>query len=150
LLLVTPTDRVLDVGTGSGYHAALLARLVAEVWTIERHEDLSARAQATLSDLGITNVTCVVGDGWHGLPAQAPFDAINIAAAAGSEPPPELVEQLGPSGRLVGPVGNRRQYLVRVRRTEDGLRRERFDPVRFVPLVHGDPAQPTEDPPAAA
>jgi protein-L-isoaspartate(D-aspartate) O-methyltransferase len=150
LLLLTPTDRVLDVGTGSGYHAALLARLVAEVWTIERHEDLSARAQATLSDLGITNVTCVVGDGWHGLPAQAPFDAINIAAAAGSEPPPELVEQLGPAGRLVGPVGNRRQYLVRVRRTEDGLRRERFDPVRFVPLVHGDPAQPTEDPPAAA
>jgi protein-L-isoaspartate(D-aspartate) O-methyltransferase len=150
LLELTPADRVLDVGTGSGYHAALLACLVGHVWTIERHEELSVRAQAALTELAIANVTCVVGDGWHGLAAEAPFDAINVAAAAGSEPPPELVAQLAPGGRLISPLGNRRQYLVRVHRTDDGLRRERFDPVRFVPLIRGRPAPPPEDLPPAA
>lgn len=134
LLELEPDDRVLDVGTGSGYHAALLARLADEVWTIERHPELSTRAHAILSELGLTNVTCVVGDGWEGLAAQAPFDAINVAAAA-ERPPPALIDQLSPGGRLVGPVGGRRQYLVRVRQTDDGPVGERFDPVRFVPLV---------------
>jgi protein-L-isoaspartate(D-aspartate) O-methyltransferase len=135
LLELAPADRVLDVGTGSGYHAALLSMLAAEVWTIERHARLATQAQVTLTELGVRNVTCVVGDGTRGLPDQAPFDAINIAAAAGVDVPPALVAQLGEGGRLVAPVGRRRQHLVRVRRTADGLRRERLDPVRFVPLV---------------
>ena len=135
LLELSPDDRVLDVGTGSGYHAALLARLAREVWTVERHPQLSAEAEETLAQLGIQNVTCVVGDGSLGLGEQAPFDAINVAAAAGLELPRALVDQLAVGGRLVAPVGRRRQHLVRARRTETGVRRERFDPVRFVPLV---------------
>jgi protein-L-isoaspartate(D-aspartate) O-methyltransferase len=138
LLELQPTDRVLDVGTGSGYHAALLGQLVAEVWTIERHPELSAGAQVVLSELGYVNVTCVVADGWDGLPEQAPFDAINVAAAAGDTMPPELERQLATGGRLVAPVGTRRQYLTRVRRTSQGLEAERLEPVRFVPLVRAD------------
>src|SRR3954452_13485248 len=82
LLELTPTDRVLDVGTGSGYHAALLAYLARHVWSIERHAELTEHARASLSAAGVANVTLVVGDGSRGLPEQAPFDAINVAAAA--------------------------------------------------------------------
>jgi protein-L-isoaspartate(D-aspartate) O-methyltransferase len=135
LLELAPSDRVLDVGTGSGYHAALLSLLAAEVWTIERHPDLSARARVTLASLGFANVICLVGDGWEGLPEQAPFDAINVAAATGEGIPPALEAQLAPGGRLVAPVGGEHQFLTRVRRTSQGLREERLDPVRFVPLV---------------
>lgn len=141
LLELAPGDRVLDVGTGSGYHAALLARLTEHVWTVERHPELSAHAQAALAALGVDNVTCVIGDGWEGLPELAPFDAINVAAATAGAPPPALEGQLAPGGRLVAPVGDHRQHLVRVRRTVHGLERERLDPVRFVPLVRG-PAGP--------
>jgi protein-L-isoaspartate(D-aspartate) O-methyltransferase len=137
LLELSPSDRVLDVGTGSGYHAALLSLLAAEVWTVERHPQLSERARVTLSALGYANVVCIVGDGWEGLPEQAPFDAINVAAATGAHVPPVLKEQLAPGGRLVAPVGDEHQFLTRVRRTPDGLREERLDPVRFVPLVRG-------------
>ncbi len=135
LLELRPGDRVLDVGTGSGYHAALLSLLAAEVWTVERHPQLSAQARTTLAALGHANVVCIVGDGWQGAPEQAPFDAINVAAAAGEGVPPALVRQLGVGGRLVAPVGDEHQFLTRVRRTRDGLVQERFDPVRFVPLV---------------
>jgi protein-L-isoaspartate(D-aspartate) O-methyltransferase len=135
LLELQPTDRVLDVGTGSGYHAALLGLLVAEVWTIERHPELSAGAQQVLSELGYDNVTCVVGDGWGGLPDQAPFDAINVAAATAEIVPPALEHQLAPGGRLIAPVGTRRQYLIRARRTPEGITHERLEPVRFVPLI---------------
>lgn len=137
LLELNPGDRVLDIGTGSGYHAALLSRLAAEVWTVERHPELSRTAREALTELGCANVICVVGDGWEGLPDQAPFDAINVAAATGEGVPPELERQLAVGGRLIAPVGTERQYLVRVRRTPAGLHRERLDPVRFVPLVHG-------------
>ncbi len=137
LLELSSSDRVLDVGTGSGYHAALLGLLAAEVWSVERHARLSAQAQAALSALGIANVHCVVGDGWEGLPDQAPFDAVNVAAATGAGIPPALTGQLAPGGRLVAPVGDEHQYLTRVRQTRDGLHEERLDPVRFVPLVRG-------------
>ncbi len=137
LLELTPSDRVLDVGTGSGYHAALLGLLAAEVWTVERHAQLSAQARSALAALGYANVICLVGDGWEGLPEQAPFDAINVAAAVGERVPPALESQLAPGGRLVAPVGDEHQFLTRIRRTPDGLRQERLDPVRFVPLVRG-------------
>ena len=104
LLELAPTDRVLDVGTGSGYHAALLGRLAAHVWSIERHAELSAYARAALSAAGVDNVTLVVGDGSLGLPEQAPFDAINVAAAAWERVPAALEEQLTVGGRLVAPV----------------------------------------------
>ena len=135
LLELSPTDRVLDIGTGSGYHAALLAVLARTVWTIERHSELSERAAAVLRQLGMENVTCIVGDGSRGLERKAPFDAINVAAATGLELPRALVAQLAQGGRLIAPVGRRRQHLVRIRRTPDGLIRDRLDPVRFVPLV---------------
>ncbi len=87
MLELRPEDRVLDVGTGSGYHAALLAQLAAHVWTIERHPELSQQAGETMSELGIDNVTFIVGDGHLGLPDEAPFDAINVAAATGKAVP---------------------------------------------------------------
>jgi protein-L-isoaspartate(D-aspartate) O-methyltransferase len=139
LLDLRPSDRVLDVGTGSGWHAALLAQLSAHVWTIERHADLSAWAQRNLAAAGVGDdaVTVIVGDGSRGLPAEAPFDAINVAAAAWPDLPVELERQLAPGGRLVAPVGADGQQLVRLERSGDGatLRRTELDPVRFVPLI---------------
>ncbi len=137
LLELRPEDRVLDVGTGSGYHAALLAKLVARVWTIERIPALSRRARLTAERLGIDNITFVVGDGSAGIPSEAPFDAINVAAA-GNSVPPALEAQLGPAGRLIAPVapaGDDQQHLVFVRRADQTLHRWQLEPVRFVPLV---------------
>jgi protein-L-isoaspartate(D-aspartate) O-methyltransferase len=138
LLDLAPTDRVLDVGTGSGYHAALLARLARHVWSIERHAELTEYARSSLYAAGIENVTLVVGDGSQGLPDQAPFDGINVAAAAWRAIPAALEDQLGPGGRLVAPVDGAGQRLVLVRRDELGeLHRRWLEPVRFVPLVEG-------------
>ncbi len=137
-LELRPTDRVLDVGTGSGYHAALLALLASHVWTIERQGELSRRAEQTVRGLGLDNVTFVVGDGWEGLSSEAPFDAINVAAATGDSPPAALEDQLADGGRLVAPVGATSQHLMLTRRTGEGLTRSRLEAVRFVPLVRDD------------
>ncbi len=140
LLRLDPHVRVLDVGTGSGFHAAVLARLARHVWTIERHRELSRRAAASLRAAGVENASVLVGDGSRGLPDAAPFDAINVAAAAWPEIPPALERQLVPGGRLVAPVGASGQQLVLVERSEDGdgeLTRTTLDPVRFVPLIEG-------------
>ncbi len=138
LLELAPSDRVLDVGTGSGYHAALLALLAGEVYTIERHPDLAQTASRTVRELGIDSVHFTVGDGWRGLPERAPFDAINVAAATGPHPPPALVDQLAPGARLVAPVGRASQHLTLVRRTESGITQATLEGVRFVPLVRGE------------
>jgi protein-L-isoaspartate(D-aspartate) O-methyltransferase len=136
-LKLAPTDRVLDVGTGSGYHAALLSLLAEQVYTIERHRRLSAVAERAIHDLGIDNVTFVVGDGWEGLPSEAPFDAINVAAATGDAEPYALERQLADGGRLVAPVGSREQHLLLTERRGDRLARRQLEAVQFVPLVHG-------------
>jgi protein-L-isoaspartate(D-aspartate) O-methyltransferase len=135
LLQLRPDDRVLDIGTGSGYHAALLARLGGHVWTIERHAELSSQARQTVLSIGLDNVTFLVGDGWSGLPGQAPFDAINVAAATDEAVPPVLEEQLAEGGRLVAPVGATSQHLILTERSRDRLHRTQLEAVRFVPLV---------------
>ena len=135
LLQLRGHERILDVGTGSGYHAALLAKLGAHVWTVERHAALSEQAQANLRAAGIDNVTVVVGDGARGLPETAPFDAINVAAAAGDHIPRALEDQLAVGARLVVPVETGDQRLFVVQRTPRGLERKGLERVRFVPLV---------------
>jgi len=135
LLELRGDERVLDVGTGSGYHAAVLARLVAHVWSVELHPGLSERAAQQLAAVGAANVTLLVGDGSLGHPPGAPYDAINIAAAMQAIPP-ALPEQLVAGGRLVGPVDDGDQRLVLLHRDAGGeFRRELHERVRFVPLV---------------
>ncbi|MDX2169167.1 MAG: protein-L-isoaspartate(D-aspartate) O-methyltransferase, partial [Deltaproteobacteria bacterium] len=130
------SDRVLEVGTGSGYAAAVLSRVAAEVYTIERHGELADLATQRLAALHYDNVHVRHGDGTLGWPEQAPFDAI-VVAAGGPDVPPALLEQLAVGGRLVIPIGPtpRTQELVRVRRTAAGLQREELGGVRFVPLI---------------
>ena len=136
LLELRETDRVLEVGTGSGYHAAVLAQLARHVWTIETHAELSRAAAAALELAGIENVTLLVGDGAAGLPDEAPFDAICVTAAAPPDALPPLEAQLAPGGRLVAPVvGEGEERLVRSRLESSGVVREELEPVRFVPLV---------------
>lgn len=131
-LELTGSERVLDVGTGSGYQAAILAELAASVVSIERIPELAEQARANLAG---TAVELRVGNGWDGVPDRAPFDGIAVAAAA-SEPPQPLIEQLASGGRLVLPVGGRYdQVLVLVERRAAGLRTTELAPVRFVPLV---------------
>jgi protein-L-isoaspartate(D-aspartate) O-methyltransferase len=129
------SEMVLDVGTGSGYHAAILARLARHVYSIEVHEELSRQAGANLREAGVTNVTLVVGDGSWGLPEHAPYEAINVAAAAGGAIPEALAAQLAPGGRLVAPIETGDQRLVVARRTEAGFTLTELERVRFVPLV---------------
>jgi protein-L-isoaspartate(D-aspartate) O-methyltransferase len=126
--------RVLEVGTGSGYQAAVLARCVDEVYTIEIVPELGRQAAALLEQLGYDNVHARVGDGYDGWPEHAPFDAIVVTAAPAEIPKP-LLDQLAISGRLVIPVGVFSQDLLVVERTVDGYRRRSVTPVRFVPMT---------------
>jgi protein-L-isoaspartate(D-aspartate) O-methyltransferase len=135
LLELDGDETVLDVGTGSGYHAALLARLARYVYSIEVHAALSRQAADNLRAAGVENVTLTVGDGSRGLPEHAPYEAINVAAAAGGAVPPALFEQLAAGGRLVAPVEDGEQRLVVARRTDEGVALTELERVRFVPLV---------------
>lgn len=135
LLALDGFERVLDVGTGSGYQAAVLAELVAEVVTIERIQELAETARAALAAAGYRNVEVRVGDGSLGVPERAPFDAIAVAAATPTVPQ-ALYEQLAEGGRIVVPRGSRDgQELVLVVRTADGPVERAVLPVRFVPLL---------------
>jgi protein-L-isoaspartate(D-aspartate) O-methyltransferase len=137
LLELRGDESVLDVGTGSGYHAALLARLARHVWSIELHPELSRRAALALARAGVANVTLALGDGSRGLPEHAPYDAVNVAAAAAGALPEALGAQLAPGGRLIAPLDDGDQHLVLVRRTAGGLTVSHLERVRFVPLVSG-------------
>ena len=135
LLALEGEDSVLDVGTGSGYHAAVLSLLCAHVWSIERDAALADGARESLSAAGITNVTTVVGDGRLGMPEHAPYDAINVAAATPPIVVPALTEQLAVGGRLVLPLATSDQRLVLVRRGAERITHEVYEAVKFVPLV---------------
>jgi len=135
LLMVKPEDRVLEIGSGSGYQAAILGKLAKSVITIERIPEVADLARENLSSVGITNVTVITGDGTIGYPGDAPYDAILITAATPSVPPP-LIDQMAEGGRLVAPVGSRDlQELVRLTRKEGRTTRELFGGVVFVPLL---------------
>ncbi len=143
LVAAAPGQRVLDVGTGSGYQAAVLAEIVAQVYSIEILPELARRAEANLAGLGYANITIRIGDGYQGWPGEAPFDAIVVAAAAPSIPQ-ALVDQLAPGGRMAIPVGgdNEDQYLTLVtKRADGGVDVRRVLPVRFLPLVPGRPTR---------
>ena len=132
LLELEGDEKVLEVGAGSGYAAAVLSRLCAHVVTVERHEPLAAQAEATLAELGYRNVEVRVGDGTEGAPDRAPFDGISVTATARDHPPAALLDQLAEHAPLVIPVRRRgREHLVRYR---DG-KQETLVPVRIVPLV---------------
>ena len=130
------TSKVLEIGTGSGYQTAILAEICKEVYTIEIVKELGDLAKKHLAELGYNNIHVKVGDGYKGWSEQGPFDAI-IVTAAPDKLPTALVEQLKENGRLIIPVGELSQELLRVTRTKDGLKQESLLPVRFVPMVKG-------------
>ncbi|RAU30527.1 protein-L-isoaspartate(D-aspartate) O-methyltransferase [Pantoea sp. RIT413] len=137
LLELNPHSRVLEIGTGSGYQTAILAHLVNHVCSVERIKGLQWQAKRRLKQLDLHNISTRHGDGWLGWPARGPFDAI-IVTAAPPEIPTALIAQLGEGGRMVLPVGEDHQVLKRLRRHKGELTEEIIEPVRFVPLVHGD------------
>lgn len=134
-LKLKKTDKVLEIGTGSGYQAAILAELVDKVLTIEIVEPLARQAEQTLTELGYKNIRVRTGDGYLGWPEEAPFDAIIVTAAAEHVPQP-LLDQLAVGGRLILPVGRGIQTLDLYHRTAEGYQRKTLTLVRFVPLVH--------------
>ena len=134
LLQLKPDDRVLEIGTGSGYQAAVLAELVAEVYTIEIIEILGLRADTLLRKLGYDNINVRIGDGYAGWPEKSPFDAI-IVTAAPPEIPQPLIDQLAEGGRLVIPVGDYYQELILMEKKKGQLSEKEIIPVRFVPMT---------------
>lgn len=135
---VRPRDTVLEVGTGSGYQAAVLSKLARRVYTVERHRRLVNETGQLFREMGLTNVTAMLSDGSFGLPEQAPFDRIIVTAAA-EDPPGPLLAQLKIGGIMVLPVGQSDavQQLIKVTRTEEGLDYNELSSVRFVPLLEG-------------
>jgi protein-L-isoaspartate(D-aspartate) O-methyltransferase len=137
-LHVGPRDTVLEVGTGSGYQAAILSQLARRVYTVDRHRRLVREAEAIFNALKISNITALTADGSFGLPDQAPFDRILVTAAA-EDPPGPLLSQLKTGGIMVVPVGQSDavQSLIKVTRTQSGFDYHELRPVRFVPLIEG-------------
>jgi protein-L-isoaspartate(D-aspartate) O-methyltransferase len=137
-LEIEPTHTVLEIGTGSGYQAAVLSHLCHHVYTVERWRELQKAADRRFAELGITNVTTIIGDGWLGWPPKAPYDRIIVTAAA-PEAPRALVAQLKVGGRMIVPLGETRdtQQLVQIDKKEAGITQAALLPVRFVPLLHG-------------
>ncbi|MEO9573871.1 MAG: protein-L-isoaspartate(D-aspartate) O-methyltransferase [Roseobacter sp.] len=137
-LNVSPRDKVLEIGTGSGYQAAILAKLARRVYTIDRHRRLVHEAREIFDQLDLHTITAITGDGSHGLSDQAPFDRIILTAAA-EDPPGPLLAQLKVGGIMVLPVGQSDavQSLIRVNKTETGLEYDELRDVRFVPLLEG-------------
>ncbi len=137
-LAVQPRDTVLEVGTGSGYQAAILSLLARRVYTVDRHKRLVREAKDLFARLGLSNITAIAADGSFGLPEQGPFDRILVTAAA-DDPPGPLLEQLKIGGIMVVPVGQSDavQSLIKVTRGEAGFDYQELRPVRFVPLVEG-------------
>jgi len=135
---IGPRDSVLEVGTGSGYQAAILSLLARRVWSVDRHRALTRKAEERFSTLGLSNITVLTGDGSFGLPDQAPFDRILVTAAA-EDPPGPLLAQLRIGGMMIVPVGQSDavQSLIKVTRTDSGYDYDELRSVRFVPLVEG-------------
>ena len=133
-LQLKATDRVLEIGTGSGYQTAVLAEIACEIWTIEIVQSLGQKASDLLAGLGYTNLHCRIGDGGGGWPEEAPFDKI-IVTAAPKQIPDILLAQLTSEGLLVIPVGSNNQELLRLRQTSTGVAKERLFAVRFVPMT---------------
>ena len=142
LLELEGDERVLEVGTGSGYAAAVLSRCCREVLTIERHASLAEQAARVLAELGYLNIEVRIGDGSRGAPDRAPFEGISVTATAEGAPPPALLEQLTPDGVLVCPVRTRTDERLTRFRASGAI--EPVVPVRFVPLV-SEPSEPVDD-----
>lgn len=137
-LKISPRDTVLEVGTGSGYQAAVLSKLARRVYTVDRHSRLVREARQIFDEMDLSNITAFTADGSYGLPDQAPFDRILVTAAA-EDPPSTLIEQLKIGGIMVIPVGQSDavQHLIVARKTEEGVDYEELREVRFVPLLEG-------------
>ncbi|MEP1614358.1 MAG: protein-L-isoaspartate(D-aspartate) O-methyltransferase [Roseobacter sp.] len=137
-LKISPRDKVLEIGTGSGYQAAILSRLARRVYTVDRHRRLVREARDLFDEMNLTNITAINADGSFGLPDQAPFDRILVTAAA-EDPPSTLIDQLKIGGIMVIPVGQSDavQHLIVARKSENGLEYEELRQVRFVPLLEG-------------
>jgi len=133
-LKLQPTDRVLEIGTGSGYQAAVLAECAKEVYSIEILPELAQQARDVLDVLGYSNVHIKIGDGYLGWPEKAPFNAIILTAAPPTLPPP-LLDQLAEGGRLIAPIGTDFQQLILLKKTKEGFQKQSLLPVRFVPMT---------------